>query len=81
MTNQGVRPFLVTDLYEVTMAASYLRRDMLAPATFSLFVRHLPPTRGFLVAVGVDEAIDRLTAFEVTDNDVDALAGLLRCSP
>jgi nicotinate phosphoribosyltransferase len=81
MTNQRIRPFLVTDLYEVTMAASYLRRGMLAPATFSLFVRRLPPSRGFLVAVGVDEAIDRLTAFEVTDHDVDALAGLLRCSP
>jgi nicotinate phosphoribosyltransferase len=81
MTNQRIRPFLVTDLYEVTMAASYLRRGMLAPATFSMFVRRLPPSRGFLVAVGVDEAIDRLMAFEVTDHDVDALAGLLGCSP
>ncbi|MFI9809203.1 hypothetical protein ACIHEJ_33480 [Streptomyces sp. NPDC052301] len=39
-----------TDLYEVTMAMSYLREDMWAPATFSLFARHLPPGRGFLVA-------------------------------
>ena len=76
---QGIRPFLVTDLYEVTMVASYLRRGMLAPATFSLFVRRLPPSRGFLVAAGIDEAVDRLTAFEVTDRDVDALTGLLRC--
>ncbi|RSS56984.1 hypothetical protein EF909_13145 [Streptomyces sp. WAC01280] len=35
-----------TDLYEVTMALSYLREDMRAPATFSLFVRDLPPGRG-----------------------------------
>jgi nicotinate phosphoribosyltransferase len=76
---QGIRPFLVTDLYEVTMAASYLRRGMLAPATFSLFVRRLPPSRGFLVAAGIDEAVDRLTTFEVTDQDVDALTGLLHC--
>jgi len=75
----GIRPFLVTDLYEVTMAASYLRRGMLAPATFSLFVRRLPPSRGFLVAAGIDEAVDRLAAFEVTDQDVDALTGLLHC--
>lgn len=32
-----------TDLYEVTMALSYLREDMRAPASFSLFVRDLPP--------------------------------------
>ncbi|HEX5332255.1 MAG TPA: nicotinate phosphoribosyltransferase [Cellulomonas sp.] len=78
---QGVRPFLVTDLYEVTMVASYVRRGMLAPATFSLFVRRLPPSRGFLVAAGIDEAVDRMAAFEVTDRDVDALTGLLHCPP
>jgi nicotinate phosphoribosyltransferase len=78
---QGIRSFLVTDLYEVTMVASYLRRGMLAPATFSLFVRRLPPSRGFLVAAGIDEVVDRLMAFEVTDQDVDALTGLLRCPP
>ncbi len=31
------------DLYEVTMAMSYLRERMSGPATFSLFVRDLPP--------------------------------------
>lgn len=39
-----------TDLYEVTMAMSYLREGMHAQATFSPFVRDLPPDRGFLVA-------------------------------
>ena len=38
---------LLTDLYELTMAASYFREAMAAAATFSLFVRKLPPTRGF----------------------------------
>jgi hypothetical protein len=46
---------LLTDLYELNMAASYLRHDMRAPATFSLFVRNLPPSRGFLVSAGVFE--------------------------
>jgi hypothetical protein len=41
---------LVTDLYELNVAARYLRRRMGGPATFSLFVRKLPATRGFLVA-------------------------------
>ena len=32
------------------MASSYLRRGMTGPATFSLYIRNLPPERGFLVA-------------------------------
>ena len=44
---------LLTDLYELNMAASYLRRGMDATATFSLFVRNLPPERGFVVAAGL----------------------------
>jgi len=41
---------LVTDLYELNMAASYLRHEMTGTATFSLFCRRLPRDRGFLVA-------------------------------
>jgi len=41
---------LWTDLYELNMAASYIQRGMDGAATFSLFVRHLPPVRGYLVA-------------------------------
>ena len=44
-----------TDLYELTMAASYLSRGMTQTATFSLFVRDLPPDRGFLVAAGLSD--------------------------
>ncbi len=33
---------LFTDLYEITMAASYFRERMSGPATFSLFARTLP---------------------------------------
>ena len=64
---------LVADLYELTMAAGYYRRDMLAPATFSLFARKLPEHRGFLVAAGVEEALDRLAAWEVPSAEVDRL--------
>ena len=37
---------LLTDLYELNMAASYLRRAMTRTATFSLFVRGSRPTAG-----------------------------------
>jgi nicotinate phosphoribosyltransferase len=70
---------LVADLYELTMATAYLRYGMARPATFSLFARRVPAGRGFLVATGVDEAVDRLLALEVTDEDVEWLATVLGC--
>ncbi len=54
---------LATDLYELNMAASYLRREMVGPATFSLFVRNLPPGRGFLVASGLEDCLAFLERF------------------
>ena len=51
---------LATDLYELTMAAMYLARGMNETATFSLFVRDLPPGRSYLVAAGLQEALRRL---------------------
>ncbi|MET9949935.1 nicotinate phosphoribosyltransferase [Streptomyces sp. NPDC006339] len=68
---------IATDLYEVTMALSYVREDMRAPATFSLFVRDLPPGRGFLVAAGLEPALDRLARFLVDRSDVQAFAEAL----
>ncbi|MFF3890079.1 nicotinate phosphoribosyltransferase [Streptomyces sp. NPDC001914] len=70
-----------TDLYEVTMARSYVREGMTAPATFSLFVRDLPPGRGFLVAAGLDSALDHLSGFHVGPEDVHAFASALRRPP
>ncbi|WP_328336348.1 nicotinate phosphoribosyltransferase [Streptomyces violaceus] len=66
-----------TDLYEVTMAMSYLREGMTGPATFSLFVRDLPPERGFLVAAGSESALDYLSGFRVGREDVEAFASAL----
>src|SRR6476619_8173522 len=81
---------LCTDLYEIRIAASFLRRGMTAPATFSLFARHLPRQRGFLVAAGLESALDLLPRYAfgpddlrylrdrvgLTPADVSALAGL-----
>ncbi|HVC15337.1 MAG TPA: nicotinate phosphoribosyltransferase [Acidimicrobiales bacterium] len=64
---------LTTDLYELNMAASYLRRAMTAPATFSLFVRALPPGRGFLVAAGIDDGLEYLETFRFEDEELDWL--------
>lgn len=48
---------LLTDLYELNMASSFLRQNMTGSATFSLFVRTLPPGRAFFVAAGVEDCL------------------------
>jgi len=63
---------LLTDLYELNMAASYLRRGMHEPATFSLFARKLPEARGFLAAAGVEACLDFLEEFRFEAHDVVA---------
>lgn len=62
-----------TDLYQLTMGASYLALGMRGRAVFSLFVRELPPTRAFLVAAGLDEALGRLERFGFEDGAVAEL--------
>ena len=64
---------LLTDLYELNMAASYLRRSMTRQATFSLFVRALPPGRGFLVAAGLADCLAFLADFSFTPEDLSYL--------
>ncbi len=61
---------LLTDLYELNMAASYLRRGMTGEATFSLFVRRLPATRGFIVAAGVESCLDFLERLRFGEDDL-----------
>jgi nicotinate phosphoribosyltransferase len=64
---------LATDLYELNMAASYLRRGMTDTATFSLFVRRLPRERGFLVAAGLEPCLAFLEDFHFADDELDYL--------
>jgi nicotinate phosphoribosyltransferase len=65
---------LLTDLYEITMGACYFEQAMEEPATFSLFVRNLPENRSFLLAAGLDEALDFLEEFQYSSEAVDYLA-------
>ena len=58
---------LFTDLYELTMAASYVRERMTGTATFSLFVRKLPAGRAFLVAAGLADALAYLRDFRFSE--------------
>lgn len=74
-------PALLTDLYEITMAASYWREAMTAPATFSLFVRRLPADRGYLVAAGLADVLNGLAGFRFSDQAIAYLDSLKRFDP
>jgi nicotinate phosphoribosyltransferase len=67
---------LFTDLYELTMAASYLKHGLNGAATFDLFVRRLPPRRNFLIACGLDDALRYLEAVRFWPDDLAYLEGL-----
>lgn len=51
---------LFTDLYELTMVRAYQALGMAGEAVFSLFVRKLPASRNFLLACGIERAVDIL---------------------
>lgn len=61
---------MLTDLYELTMAAAYHEADMNYEATFELAVRRLPSQRRFLVMAGLDEAISGLEHLVFTAADL-----------
>jgi nicotinate phosphoribosyltransferase len=67
---------LFTDLYELTMAASYAREGMHDAATFSLFVRTLPRSRAFLIAAGLEDVLTYLETFEFSEGALAYLRSL-----
>jgi len=66
---------LLTDLYELTMAAAYFENEFHASASFELFVRSLPPERSFLLAAGLEQALDYLENLRFQPGDIDYLRG------
>jgi nicotinate phosphoribosyltransferase len=61
---------LLTDLYELTMAAAYFEQKLVANATFELFVRSLPAERGFLLTAGLEQALDYLENLRFREDDI-----------
>src|SRR2546425_2553469 len=61
---------LLTDLYQLTMAAGYIETGFDARATFELFVRSLPPRRNYLVAAGLEQALDYLQNVRFTADEI-----------
>jgi len=67
---------LITDLYELTMAQSYLEHGKTGKAVFSLFVRRLPENRNFLVACGLETLVKSLENFKFGDKELKYLKSL-----
>jgi len=61
---------LSTDLYELTMIGGYYVAGLSGRATFDLFVRQLPPTRTYLVAAGLEQALDFLESLRFTADEI-----------
>lgn len=65
---------LLTDLYQLTMAACYSGEGLAQrPASFELFVRKLPEGFGYLIAMGLAQALDYLQKFRFNSRQLEAL--------
>ena len=68
---------LLTDLYELTMAAGYFAAGKHEEtATFELTIRRLPKNRDFVVAAGLHRAVDYLLNLSFTEDEIKYLQGL-----
>lgn len=62
---------LTTDLYELAMAAAYFDNEIKQRAVFELFVRRLPEHRSYLIAAGLEQALDYLSTVSFAEDQID----------
>jgi nicotinate phosphoribosyltransferase len=68
---------LLTDLYELTMAAAYHAHGLADQrATFELWVRKLPQRRNYLIAAGLEQAVHFLCRFRFAPKQIDYIRRL-----
>ena len=68
---------LLTDLYELTMAAGYFEAGKTEEkATFELTIRRLPANRNYVLAAGLPQVVDYLLNLSFTGEEIDYLRGL-----
>ena len=69
---------LLVDEYELAMVDSYVAEGKdSVPVAFELFARELPPNRGYLVAAGLERAVEVLTELRFGEDALDTYAGKL----
>ncbi len=68
---------LETDLYELTMAAGYFMNGLhRRRAVFELFCHTLPPRRSFLIACGLQQAVEHVLRFHFDEEELRYLRSL-----
>ncbi len=65
---------LLTDLYQLTMLHTYYRQRMEATAVFEFFVRKLPEHRNFMMAAGLEQALDFLEQVRFGPEELEWIA-------
>lgn len=71
---------LLTDLYQLTMLQAYHDAGMADTAVFEFFVRRLRPGRGFLLAAGLEQALEFLEGLHFEPDELAWLASTGRFS-
>ena len=69
---------LLTDLYQMNMIQAYLDHGETKTAVFEFFVRKLPSRRGFLVAAGLEQALQFLENLHFSAEEIEWLASTRR---
>lgn len=64
---------LLTDSYELAMMQAYVETGMTRPAVFELFARKLPANRNFLVAAGLQQAVEFLENLSFSEEELHYL--------
>jgi len=72
---------LLTDLYQLNMIQAYLDHGVTQTAVFEFFVRTLPRRRGFLLAAGLEQALDYLENLRFAADDIAWLKTTGRFKP
>jgi nicotinate phosphoribosyltransferase len=67
---------LSTDFYELAMMAGYYTAGVTASATFELYVRELPIHRSFLIAAGLEQALEYLENLRFEAEDIEYIRSL-----
>ena len=68
---------LLTDLYELTMAAGYFEAGKAdEKATFELCFRRLPANRNFILVAGLPQVVDYLQNLSFSDDEIGYLKSL-----
>jgi len=80
-TSSLMESAFLTDLYQLNMIEAYLDHAQTETAVFELFFRKFPPQRSFLMAAGLEQALDFLEQMRFSEADIDWLRRSGRFTP